>query len=142
MASDKRKAENEKYKKEEGDLDDEEIELIDEDNDIEENLHVAIAELMGSMFKTHQELTLPLVDLLYNQILSKVLDPTLSDKMHKFGLFLIDDMIEFLGIELIQDKWPALSEALIKYALDKVCFVRQAAVYGIGVLAEKSTNTF
>ena len=94
-------------------MDEDELELIDEDNDIEENLHVAIAELMGTMFKTHQELTLPLVDLLYNQILSKVLDPALSDKMHKFGLFLIDDMIEFLGIELIQDKWPALSEVLL-----------------------------
>jgi hypothetical protein len=44
--------------------------------------------------------------------------------MHKFGLFIIDDMIEFLGIELIPDKWPALSEVLIKYATDKVCFVR------------------
>jgi hypothetical protein len=64
MASDKRKAENEKFKKED-ELEEEEIELIDEDNDIEENLHVAIAELMGTMFKTHKELTLPLVDLLY-----------------------------------------------------------------------------
>jgi hypothetical protein len=91
-------------------LEEDEIELIDEDNDTEEELHVAIAELMGSLFKTHKELTLPLVDLLYNQILSKVLDPALSDKMHKFGLFLIDDMIEYLGIELIQDKWGALSE--------------------------------
>jgi len=52
MASDKRKAENEKYKKED-DLEEEEIELINEDNDTEEDLHVAIAELMGTMFKTH-----------------------------------------------------------------------------------------
>lgn len=44
--------------------------------------------------------------------------------MHKFAIFLIDDMIEFLGIEMIGDKWPALSEALIKYATDKVCYVR------------------
>lgn len=64
MASDKRKAENEKFKKED-DLEEDELELINEDNDIEENLHVSIAELMGTMFKTHQELTLPLVDLLY-----------------------------------------------------------------------------
>lgn len=52
MASDKRKAENEKYKKED-DLEEEEIELINEDNDTEEDLHVSIAELMGTMFKTH-----------------------------------------------------------------------------------------
>lgn len=52
MASDKRKAENEKFKKDD-DLEEEEIELINEDNDIEEDLHVAIAELMGILFKTH-----------------------------------------------------------------------------------------
>jgi hypothetical protein len=74
--------------------------MLDDDNDTEEDLHVALAELIGVLFKTHKELTLPLVDLLYNNILSKVLQPGLSDKMHKFGLFLVDDMIEFLGIEL------------------------------------------
>lgn len=52
MASDKRKAENEKFKKED-DLEEDELDLINEDNDIEENLHVSIAELMGTMFKTH-----------------------------------------------------------------------------------------
>jgi hypothetical protein len=38
----------------------------------------------------------------------------------------------------IPDKWPHLSEALLRYAVDKTCYVRQAAVYGIGLLAEKS----
>lgn len=52
MASDKRKAENEKFKKDD-DLEEEEIELINEDNDVEEDLHVSIAELMGVLFKTH-----------------------------------------------------------------------------------------
>lgn len=98
--------------------------MINEENDSEEDLHVAIAELIGILFKTHKELTLGFVEVIYNQILSKVLAPEVSDKMHKFGLFLIDDMIEFLGIELIPEKWPHLSEALLKYATDKTCFVR------------------
>ena len=139
--SDNRKTENEKFKKLE-DVEKEEIELLDEDNSCEEDLHVAIAELIGVLFKTHKELMLPLVEILYKDILSKVLQSNLSDKMHKFGIFLIDDMIEFLGIELIPDKWPYLSEALLKYALDKTCFVRQAAVYGIGILAIKSKDIF
>lgn len=29
------------------------------------------------------------------------MDPKVSDKMHKFGLFLIDDMVEYLGYELM-----------------------------------------
>ena len=141
MESDKRKLENEKYKSEE-DVDEEEIEMLNEDTSSEEDLQVAIAELIGVLFKTHKDMTLNLVELLYTQVLSKVLQPGLSDKMHKFGIFLIDDMIEFLGLELIPDKWPHLSEALIRFSNDKSCPVRQAAVYGIGVLAEKSREIF
>ena len=139
--SDQRKTENENYKKE-GDVEAEELEVLNDDNDQEEDLHVGIAELIGILFKTHKELTLPLVNVLYTEVLTKVLQPGLSDKMHKFGLFLIDDMIEYLGIELIPNEWPHLSEALLKYATDKTCFVRQAALYGIGVLALKSKDAF
>eukprot|EP01016_Furgasonia_blochmanni_P040096 TRINITY_DN5079_c0_g1_i7.p1 TRINITY_DN5079_c0_g1~~TRINITY_DN5079_c0_g1_i7.p1 ORF type:complete len:348 (+),score=120.14 TRINITY_DN5079_c0_g1_i7:414-1457(+) len=140
-ASDARKQRNESLKKEE-DVEEEHIQVINEDNDIEEELHVAIAHLSGALFKTHKELTLKYCSILYNQVLTKVLAPGLSDKMHKFGIFIVDDMIEHLGIELIPNEWPHLSEALIRYATDKNCAVRQAAVYGIGVLAEKSKEIF
>lgn len=60
--------------------------------------------------------------------------------MHKFGIFLVDDMIEFLGYQHMSNKWLNLLEALTKYATSKECSVRQAAVYGIGVFAEKSVG--
>eukprot|EP00331_Platyophrya_macrostoma_P022094 CAMPEP_0176443770 /NCGR_PEP_ID=MMETSP0127-20121128/22638_1 /TAXON_ID=938130 /ORGANISM="Platyophrya macrostoma, Strain WH" /LENGTH=1003 /DNA_ID=CAMNT_0017829097 /DNA_START=385 /DNA_END=3396 /DNA_ORIENTATION=+ len=139
--SDLRKLENENYKKVE-DCEKEEIEILNDDNDQEEELHVGIAELIGMLFKTHKELTLPLVETLFTHVLSKVLQPGLSDKMHKFGLCLIDDMIEYLGIELIPNQWPLISEALLKYVTDKTWFVRQAAAYGIGILALKGKELF
>ncbi len=46
-----------------------------------------------------------MVDVICNQILPKVLSTTVSDKMHQFGLFLIDDLIEYIGVELLADKW-------------------------------------
>jgi len=140
-SSDSRKADNQTIKGKE-DCDEDEIEALDGDTDQEENLHVAVAELIGMLFKTHKELTLGLAALLYSDVLAKVLSPTVSDKMHKFGLYIIDDMIEHLGIELIPNEWPALSEALIKYATDKTPYVRQAAIYGIGMLAIKSKDAF
>jgi len=139
--SDLRKAENEKYKVQD-DVEDDEILAVDEESDKEEELQVELAQLIGFLFKTHKELTLPLVEIIYTKVLSKVLQPGVSDKMHKFGLFLVVDMIEFLGIELIPDKWPHLSEALLSFATDKNCLVRQASVYGIGVLAEKSKEAY
>ena len=61
---------------------------------------------------------------IYNTILPKALDPKQTHKMHKFGIFLVDDMVEYLGYQLIGDKWLNLLEALIKYSTSKTCYVR------------------
>ena len=134
MDSDKRKAEHEKLKLDE-DIDEDEEEVIEDDQDMEEELHVAIAELLGVLFKTHKNETVDLANLLYTQILPNVLKPEVSEKMHKFGVFLIDDMVEYLGYAALSDKWPHFAEALVKFSASKVCFVRQATVYGIGIFA-------
>ena len=60
---------------------------------------------MGILFKTHKELTLDIVDTLYREKLSYALQPDKSEEMHKFAIFVIDDMIEFLGVELISQIW-------------------------------------
>jgi hypothetical protein len=54
LESDQRKAENENIAKEE-DCDDDEKDLIKEENETEEELHVKIAEFIGVLFKTHKE---------------------------------------------------------------------------------------
>lgn len=49
-------------------------------------------------------------------------------------------MVEYLGYQKLGNIWPNLLEALIKYSCSKTCYVRQAAVYGIGMFAEKSVG--
>ncbi|CAD8079878.1 unnamed protein product [Paramecium primaurelia] len=134
LESDKRRAENENLAKEE-DVDEDEKNAIKEDTETEENLHGKIAECIGSLFKTHKEFVLPLYEIICNQILQKVLDQHKSAKMHQFGLCLIDYMIEFLGFPYIQNHFIDLAQALTIYAVDKICSVRQVAVYGIGLMA-------
>lgn len=53
LESDQRKAENEKLAKEE-DCDEDEKTMIKEENETEEELHVKIAEFIGTLFKTHK----------------------------------------------------------------------------------------
>ena len=65
LDSDKRKAENEKWKNDE-EVEEDEKEILEEDLEMEEELQVAIAELIGILFKTHKEQTLPLAELLYS----------------------------------------------------------------------------
>lgn len=97
---------------------------MDEENEDEDSLYVALGDLMGILFKTHKELTLSIVYELYRNVLSFALQENQSEQMHKFAIFVIDDMIEFLGIELIPDIWPNLLEALFRNACHKALSVR------------------
>ena len=101
----------------------------------EDSLHTSISEVLGALFKTHKAHSLTIVDFLYSNVLSKFLTPESTVEDHKFAIFVIDDVIEFLGETMAGDKWNALAEALFVYAVDKDDTVRQAAVYGVGVLA-------
>jgi hypothetical protein len=47
-------------------------------------------------------------------------------------------MVEFLGYDMIHTVWDALLQALLTYAISETCFVRQAAVYGLGIFAIKT----
>lgn len=137
LESDQRKAENEKLAKEE-EVDEDEKEQIDVENQTEEELHVKIAEFIGVLFKTHKEQVQPLCELIFTTVLPKVLDVNLTPKMHQFGIFLIDDIVEHLGYALAGPKFPEFARALSLFASSKITFVRQAAVYGIGIFAQNT----
>ncbi|CAK69294.1 unnamed protein product (macronuclear) [Paramecium tetraurelia] len=137
LESDKRRAQNENLAKEE-DVDEDEKNAIKEQTETEENLHGKIAECIGSLFESHKELVLPLSEVICNQILQKVLDQPKFVKMHQFGLSLLDYIVEYFGFPYIQKHFIDFAQVLTIYAVDPICSVRQAAVYGIGVMA---TNT-
>ena len=141
--SDSRKAEiREDMAKNFHDIDEDEVEIMEEENKNEEELQCALADLMGALFESHKELTLPLVHFTQKELLPKVFADGMSPIMNRFGIFLIDNMIEFLGLELIPNEWPVLVQVLCQYATHKDGEVRQAAVYGLGVLAEKAKDGF
>ena len=58
------------------------------------------------------------------------------------GLFLIDDMIEKLGKNILEKIWWNLSEPLFKFANNSACLLRQSSFYGIGLLAKNSGDSF
>ena len=141
MDSDTRKVETEKAKHEDG-IDDDEITMLGEDSSREEDIHLSIAELFGAIFKTHKGLSQSLAENLCAQVIPKALDVNQTEKMHKFGIFLVDDMIEFLGIDLLGNRWEFLANALLTFIISKHATVRQAASYGLGQLAIQSRDYF
>ncbi|MDD2840641.1 MAG: hypothetical protein PHY80_06050 [Rickettsiales bacterium] len=71
--------------------------MIGEEIKQEEEVQVAISELIGILFKTHKTMTIELAKFLISNILPSAFKEGQSEIMHKFGIFLIDDMVEYLG---------------------------------------------
>ncbi len=82
-------------------LDDEEKEMIDEEIKQEQEVQVAISQLIGALFKTHKDMAIDLAHFLIGNILPKVFIENQRENMLKFGIFLIDDMVQFLGYGLL-----------------------------------------
>ena len=61
-----------------------------------------------------------------------------SEIMNKFGIFLIDDMVEYLGYEILQNEWFEFGNILARFSQEKSCVLRQAASYGLGIFAEST----
>jgi len=122
------------------DLDEEEKEMVDDEIKREEEVQVAISELIGSLFKTHKNMTLGLANYLIYNILPAVFIENQTENMLKFGIFLIDDIVEFLGYELLPNEWVSFATVLLKYTTESSCVLRQAACYGLGVFAEKTPS--
>jgi len=115
---------------------------LDQDIDEIEDLITSIADLMGILFKTHKELTIQVVAKITKTVLPELLRKESSRFELKMGLFIVDDMVEHLGQELLTGIWNDLAGILINYVGDETPEIRQAAVYGMGIFAVSSKSGF
>ena len=114
---------------------------INEANTNEEDLQCVLADVIGALFGSHKELVLPFAQTVQSELIPKAL--TVNTPASKtFAMFLAGNLIEFLGIELIPGEWQQLVKMLVEHSTDSSPDVRQAAVYGISALAEKSGEAF
>ena len=77
-------------------LDGEDMNLIKDEGNNEYDLQIAAAELMGSLFKTAPTMVAALVQILRQTVLNDAFGSNVQ-KRKKFGLFILDDMVEHLG---------------------------------------------
>jgi hypothetical protein len=77
-------------------LDEEDMNLIKDEGNNEYDLQIAAAELMGSLFKTAPTMVAALVQILRQTVLNDAFGSNVQ-KRKKFGLFILDDMVEHLG---------------------------------------------
>lgn len=126
----------------EDESDGEVIDYIKENTQKEEELNCAIADLIGAVFHIYKQDSLELAGYLYKEVLPNALVPERSVLMHKFGLLLVNAMVECLGLDLIQNELPTLSEIIIKFTPNKEAELRKVAANGIRLLADVTKEHF
>lgn len=92
------------------------------------------------LFKTHG----PLCQALVQELCAKIIPPCITSPIKqkkKFALFLLDDMVEFLG-DALAPQFSDVSTALVAFATNQSPALRQAASYGLGMMAKNSGGLF
>lgn len=113
--SENRIKENDKYEadNQEGDeedkLDDEDLAVLKEENKNENELQIALAEILGVLFKTHKEHCGKLVQKLISEVLPEAAKSETKHKQ-KFVLFILDDMVEFLGPDFLGPVYAEIAQ--------------------------------
>ena len=118
------------------------IGYIQENTKKEEELNCAVADLIGAIFFLYKADSLELAGYLSKDVIPTVLTPERSVLMNKFGLLLVNAMIECLGLELIESDIPALAEIIIRYTPHKEAELRKVAANGIRLLADVTKEHF
>ena len=115
--------------------------IRDEIHEIEEVV-TSFADVVGSIFKSHKELSLGIAKKTLENILPKYFEASASNFEKKMGLFILDDLVEFLGQELLNDIWPNIIHIYVPYIVSPFPELRQAASYGLGEFIVHTKNGF
>ena len=110
-------------------------ELIDEDIENIQNIQSEISDLIGILFKTHKQISGDIINIILNEFLPKFSKSTSNFEL-KMALFITDDLIEYLGQEMLNNVWNDLYNLITTLCIKKDDEIRQAAAYGIGIFAK------
>eukprot|EP01110_Echinostelium_bisporum_P009977 TRINITY_DN3465_c0_g1_i1.p1 TRINITY_DN3465_c0_g1~~TRINITY_DN3465_c0_g1_i1.p1 ORF type:complete len:1087 (+),score=415.45 TRINITY_DN3465_c0_g1_i1:159-3419(+) len=127
-------------KKQSPDVDDDEGDKIDEEIMRNEDSLGLIADVLGHMAKLMKASALPILQDLLPTVLA-YLQPQKTASERQAIICLIDDIVEFTQKESLP-LFPYILPSYCQYANDPDPAVRQATVYGIGVLAVVGGEAF
>lgn len=98
--------------------------------------------MMGCLFKTHPDMVGELVTKLRTEVLAAAFASGVQKRL-KFGLFVLDDMVEHLGPNYFSpEDYNMIVTTVCSFAQNKSSSLRQASAYGIGVIAQYGGHAF
>lgn len=104
-------------------------------------LNSSICELLMIFMKTHHTGCTFLMYSIVNKVFPTFLNSDEPDEYHKIAIFLIDDMIEHLKLEEITRYFGSFYKSLATHSLNPNPDVRQAALFGLGLLFQRTENS-
>ena len=120
----------------------ENLQNIKDEIDEIENVVTSFTDVVGAIFKSHKELSLPIIKKMLTEVLPKYLNDTSSNFEKKMGLFILDDMVEFLGQQLLSEVWASIVKIYLPFIESPICELRQAASYGLGQFVEHTKENY
>lgn len=134
------RASERRARREEEDYDEQVEEELEEEDETDEQYLRKVADIMHSLFGTHGTTLLPFFDELLPTFAGMLADGRPS--AHKqWSLCVFDDLLEYASTSAIKYKEYFL-QPMLKCVTDKSAPVRQAASYGIGIMAQFCAKDF
>lgn len=134
------KAEKREAARAEEDYDDGVEEQLAEEDEADKYLLSRIADIIHALFFTYKASFLPYFERVLQHFV-KLLEPTKPWADRQWGLCIFDDLIEFTGPLCVQYQQFFL-QPMMAYVKDKQAEVRQAAIYGCGILGQFAGDQF
>lgn len=144
--SDARKNLNFRYN-EENEQGDDEVDkqnrrFMEEENEMEDDLQLTVSEAFGSLFKTHKNHCGQLLVTLFNDLLPSYLDEKAAFVKQKFALYIVVDLVEHLGLEILGPKYEDCFHVIERSSKSMNPVIRQAGVYGLGISSQWNEEVF
>jgi hypothetical protein len=127
-------------KREDEDYDEQVEEELEEEGETDEQYLSKVADVMHSLFATHGATLLPLFDQLLPTFASMLAEERPSYQK-QLSLCVFDDVLEFASSSAVKYQEYFL-QPMLKCICDKSPTVRQAASYGVGVMAQNCSKDF
>lgn len=127
-------------KRQDEDFDEVEEERLEAEHKKDEEVLALIAEIIGSLARTHKERFLPYFNhIACSEVFHNLLDPETRPRHRQAAICIFDDVVEFAGPSA-RNFYSSIFNTFMNYVMDPEGIVRQASIYGIGqmVMADKS----
>lgn len=140
------KARKSKENDEDEDSEDEDVKLekeLKEEIENIEDIQSEMTDLIGKLFSTHKAYSEDVINVVLTSMIPKYFREGASAFEIKMGIYLVDDIIEFLGQDCMPENlWHEMAKMLIKYGNNDECSLRQASLYGIGIFSRETKRGF